>query len=66
MPGIKPIRLRRSADVFFHFGQCVYRKIQQLGLSEPYLAEDNFRVEAKLLPALAFLPPDDVLMAMNS
>jgi hypothetical protein len=46
---------------FFHLGQCVYRKIQQLGLSGPYLAKDNFRVETKLLPALAFLPPDDVI-----
>ena len=47
---------------FFHLGQCFWRKIQQLGFSGQYAEEDGiFASWARCLPALAFLPVDEVV-----
>ncbi|KAL3862705.1 hypothetical protein ACJMK2_008658 [Sinanodonta woodiana] len=40
----------------FHFGQCVWRKLQAEGFSERYRNEPDFA-----LLALAFVPPQDVI-----
>ena len=50
----------------FHLGQCVYRKVQELGLSELYLQEEEVRVRCKMLVALAFVPVRDVVAACES
>lgn len=44
---------------FFHFGQCLWRKIQHCGLQQWYV-EVNNALFIKQLQALAFVPPSDV------
>ena len=50
----------------FHLGKCVYRKAQELGLSELYLQEEEVRVRCKMLVALAFAPVRDVVASFES
>ena len=50
----------------FHLGQCVYQKLQELGLSELYLQEEEVRVRCKMLVALAFVPVQDVVAELES
>ena len=50
----------------FHLGQCVHRKVQELGLSELYLQEEEVHVRCKMLVALAFVPIQDVVAAFES
>ena len=46
---------------FFHFQQCVWRKIQEMGLSLAYREQDGaFALSARCLAALAFVPLFDV------
>jgi hypothetical protein len=45
---------------FFHLSQCCWRKIQDLGLAEAYKQDDEFALSCRMLPALAFVPPDEV------
>ena len=51
-----------DADVygcFFHFGQCLWRKVQGLGLQCWYSNIEN-AIIIKKIQALAFVPPQDV------
>ena len=50
---------------YFHLGQAVDRKVVALGIRGKYRVDDSFRLRAKSLPALAFLPPDRVVEAYN-
>ena len=50
---------------YVHLGQAVDRKVVALGLRGKYRVDDSFRLRAKSLPALAFLPPDRVVEAYN-
>ena len=43
----------------FHFSQCLWRKIQNLGLQCWYTNNDN-AIIIKQIQALAFVPPEDV------
>lgn len=45
---------------FFHLSQNLYRKIQELGLSEKYRQEETFSLQMRMISALAFCPPDEV------
>ena len=49
---------------FFHFGQCLWRKIQALGLQTWYNERDNAFI-IKQIQALAFVPPCDVCALFN-
>lgn len=40
----------------FHFGQCIWRKIQKFGLSKLYLEDQDFRLFLKCFSSLAFVP----------
>lgn len=51
---------------FFHLGQCVYRKVQEVSLQRRYGDDPDFRLQVKLLPALAMLPPADVVDGFNN
>ncbi|KAG0437973.1 hypothetical protein DMUE_3373 [Dictyocoela muelleri] len=42
---------------YFHFGQSIWRKIQQIGLSGNYLQDENFDIDVKKIILLAFLQP---------
>ena len=45
----------------FHFGQCIWRQIQSLGLRKKYLEDKSFHFNVKKLIALAFVPVADVI-----
>ncbi|KAK7486345.1 hypothetical protein BaRGS_00022393 [Batillaria attramentaria] len=49
---------------FFHFGQCLWRNLQSLGLQDWYLEPENSLL-IKTIQALAFVPPDDVIEAFQ-
>lgn len=46
---------------YFHFSQCLFRKLQKLGLKTLYENNLVFRKKIKFLKALAFIPEIDVL-----
>ena len=48
---------------FFHLGQSLWRKVQDVGLQEAYKTDQDVRQFIKKLTALAFLPPADVTAA---
>jgi hypothetical protein len=41
---------------FFHFQQCLMRKVQQMGLSQLYETDGEFSLQVRKLAALAFVP----------
>ena len=50
----------RMQTCFFHQGQAVYRKVQDLGLANEYNNNEESRTLLKMLCALAFLPENSV------
>ncbi|ODM88747.1 hypothetical protein Ocin01_17935 [Orchesella cincta] len=50
-----------QSGCLFHFGQCFWRKIQQLkDVSSKYVTDPDFALQVKCLTALAFVPPPSV------
>ena len=49
---------------FFHFAQNVYKKLTSLGLSQQYNTDASFALSAKMIIALAFVPPDHITAAI--
>lgn len=45
---------------FFHLSQNIWRRIQSLGIGPTYVADEQCRLQCKLLGALAFLPLEEV------
>ncbi|XP_008544919.1 uncharacterized protein LOC103569414 [Microplitis demolitor] len=45
----------------FHYNQCLWRHIQLYGLQRQYNTDVNFAANIKLLTALAFISPEDVV-----
>lgn len=45
---------------FFHFSQAIWRKIQNVGLQNPYNTDAIVASHLRFLTALAFVPPKDV------
>lgn len=50
---------------FFHHNQCIWRRVQALGLQQRYQDDEVFALQVRMLPALAFVPPDDVIRAFT-
>lgn len=50
---------------FFHFSQNVWRRIQNVGLQTVYAEDEDFAFNLRLLVALAFLPPNDIVNAFE-
>ena len=46
---------------FFHLAQNVFRLIQSNVLTARYLEDEEFSIQMKLLPSLAFVPEHDVI-----
>lgn len=46
---------------FFHFCKCIFRQIQSLGLQKIYQDDVTFSLNLRCLPALAFVPVNDVV-----
>ncbi|CAG7827412.1 unnamed protein product, partial [Allacma fusca] len=56
----------RHQGCFFHFTQCIWRKIQALpGTCKEYKSNDLFAQNIKTLAALAFLPVKDVVFGFE-
>ena len=50
---------------FFHLLQSIWRKLQSLGLQSKYIEDEAFALYTKMIPALAFVPENDVVQAFN-
>ena len=50
---------------YFHFNQRVIRKVNDVGLKTQYENDNTIRGYVRCLPALAFVPPQDVLEAFD-
>ncbi|KAI6192271.1 hypothetical protein M3Y97_00319100 [Aphelenchoides bicaudatus] len=46
---------------FFHFSQCLWRKIQHFGLARAYGTDEEFSDSMCMFAALAFLPKDKII-----
>lgn len=46
---------------FFHLSSNVWKKIQSIGLQDHYNNDAEFALHLRMICALAFLPPDDVI-----
>lgn len=51
---------------FFHLSQCVWRHIQEIGLSKKYKEDSEFALHVRMLPALAFVPQEDVIESFET
>ena len=51
---------------FFHFSQCIFRRIQENGLKREYEANPEIAITLKMLPALAFVPIQDIVDAFEN
>ncbi|CAF4254350.1 unnamed protein product [Rotaria magnacalcarata] len=49
----------------FHFGQSVWRHVQNKGLSTKYKEDENFRPNVKMLTGLVYLPLSDVITGFD-
>lgn len=55
----------RLVGCLFHLGQCLWRKVQDLGLSQLYHDNEECRMTVKMLLALSFVPVNDVCTAFE-
>lgn len=44
----------------YHFNQCIWRRVQHLGLTSLYTNNPDVRKHIRMCAALAYIPPDDV------
>lgn len=51
---------------FFHLSQSVWRKVQSLGISTRYAEDAEFAIVVRFFPALAFVPPADVISVFDA
>ena len=51
---------------FFHFSQCIVRKIQACGLKQQYETDAEFALKLRMLCALAFVPVEGVVDAFEA
>ena len=49
----------------FHMSQNIYRKVVDLGFKQQYHSDNMFSLKVRCLPALAFLPPTDVVQGFE-
>ena len=49
----------------FHLSKSIYRKVQELGLSELYTNEDVFRTNIRMITAISFVPIEDMIQAFD-
>ncbi|CAF2087202.1 unnamed protein product [Rotaria magnacalcarata] len=55
----------QSGACLFHFGQCIWRKIQSLGLQNKYQEDESLHLDIKKIIALAVVSVLDVIKAFN-
>lgn len=49
-----------QSTCLFHLGQSIWRKIQQVGLSQKYGTDSEFALKMRQYVALAYFPPEDI------
>ena len=54
------------AGCFFHLGQSVWKKVNNVGLREKYVSEENVRKLIKMMTCTAFLPTNDVIRGFEA
>ncbi|KAL3886733.1 hypothetical protein ACJMK2_026711 [Sinanodonta woodiana] len=54
-----------AVGCLFHLGQCIWRKVQELGLSQLYNDNEEFRMAVKMMLALSFVPVNDVVASID-
>ena len=52
-------------DAIFHYTQCIFRQIQQVGLQQEYTKNEIVRGLCKKMMTLAMMPSDKVLASYN-
>ena len=60
--------MRQSVEVkgcFFHFTQCIFRKIKSLNLTRQYKEDEGTRLLCQNLMALLLLPKENIIPAFN-
>ena len=55
----------RNKGCHFHLSQNIYRKVQEFGLAVQYGTDENFSLLIRHIPALAFLPYDEIPTAFD-
>lgn len=50
----------------YHLSQAVFRRVQANGLYQRYMEDAQFALQIRMIPALAFVPADDVEEAFTS
>jgi hypothetical protein len=55
----------QNKGCLFHLAQNVFRKVQHSGLATQYGTDENFSLLIRHIPALAFLPPNEIPAAFN-
>ena len=55
----------RNKGCHFHLSQSVYRKVQASGLTAQYASDENLSLFIRHIPALAFLPYNDIPAAFD-
>jgi len=50
---------------FFHLTSNIWKRIQAFGLQEQYQADGEFALHLRMIAALAFIPPDEVVNAFD-
>lgn len=58
---VKNFRHCRSELCLFHFGQAIWRRLNELGLSNKYKNDIEFKEAIKMIIYLAFVPVEDVV-----
>ena len=54
------------AGCFFHLGKSVWKKVNNVGLREKYVSEENVRTLIKMMTCIAFLPTYDVIRGFEA
>ena len=55
----------RMKACFFHFKQCIWRKVQSCGLQKNYITDEDLNLKIRMLGALSFLPVDKIESAFE-
>jgi hypothetical protein len=51
---------------FYHLAQSIWRRVQEAGLQTRYVDDMEFALWCKCLPALAFVPEEDIIQAFEA
>ena len=50
---------------FYHLSANIWKHIQEYGLKERYIKDQVFSIHIRMVAAIAFIPPNDVIAAFD-